>query len=149
MEDCTTTDFLYPMKADLYYPVINQTQYGQASRTWFYDRAIICNATSVGGAGTEQIKPEAFLQHENKLIARTKTDPRVSSTQTDNAITNILITNIRNANDELIYRETAGPRSGRGTIYEVATVDPFTGPFGSVEYFKVLLRRTENQTITD
>jgi hypothetical protein len=149
MEDCTTTDFLYPMKADLYYPVINQTQYGQASRTWFYDRTIICNATSVGGAGTEQIKPEAFLQHENKLLARVKADPRVSSTQTDNAITNILITNIRNATDELIYRETAGPRSGRGTIYEVATVDPFTGPFGSVEYFKVLLRRTENQTITD
>ncbi len=55
MEDCTTTDFLYPMKADLYYPVITQTQYGQASRTWFYDRTIICNATSVGGAGTEQI----------------------------------------------------------------------------------------------
>jgi hypothetical protein len=50
MEDCTT-DFLYPMKADLYYPVINQTQYGQASRTWFYDRTIICNATSIGGAG--------------------------------------------------------------------------------------------------
>jgi hypothetical protein len=142
-------DILFAMKADLYYPVITQTQYGQASRTWFYDRTIVCNATSVGGAGTEQIKPEAFLQHENKLIARVKADPRVSSTQTDNAISNILITNIRNANDEVIYRETAGPRSGRGTIYEVATVDPFTGPFGSVEYFKILLRRTENQTITD
>ena len=148
MEDCTT-DFLYPMKADLYYPVINQTQYGQASRTWFYDRTIICNATSIGGAGTEQIKPEAFLQHNNKLIARTKTDLRVSSNKTDNAITNILITNIRNANDELIDRESAGPRSGRGTIYEIATVEPFSGPFGSVEYFKFLLRRTENQTVED
>jgi hypothetical protein len=73
----------------------------------------------------------------------------MSSTETENAINNILITNIRNANDELIYRETGGSRSGRGTIYEVATVDPFTGPFGSIEYFKVLLRRTENQTITD
>ena len=91
MEDCTTTDFLYPMKADLYYPVINQTQYGQASRTWFYDRTIICNATSIGGAGTEQIKPEAFLQHENKLVARVKADPRKSSNETENAINNILI----------------------------------------------------------
>ena len=129
--------------------LINQTQYGQASRNWFYDRTVICNDTSLGGAGTEQIKPEAFLQHENKLIARVKADPRRSSTETENAINNILITNIRNANDELIYRETGGSRSGRGTIYEVATVDPFSGPFGSVEYFKVLLRRTENQTITD
>jgi hypothetical protein len=99
---------------------------------------------------TEQIKPEAFLQHNNKLIARTKTDLRVSSNKTDNAITNILITNIRNANDDsLLYKETAGPRAGRGTIYEVATVEPFTGPFGSVEYFKLLLRRTENQTVGD
>ena len=50
----------------------------------------------------------------------------------DMDINNILITNIRNANDQLIYRETGGSRSGRGTIYEVATVDPFTGPFGSI-----------------
>ena len=149
MTGCETTDFMYPMKADIYYPVITQTQYGQASRQWFYDRTIICNATSVGGAGTEQIKPEAFLQYEDRLIARTKTDPRTSSNNVDNAINNILITNIRNANDETIHRETAGSRSGRGTIYEVATVDPFTGPFGSVEYFKMLLRRTENQTIGD
>lgn len=149
MECCAETDFLYPMKADLYYPVITQTQYGQATRQWFFDRTITLNATSIGGAGTEQIKPEAFLQHENKLVARTRLDPRTSSTNTDNAINNILITNIRNSGDEVIYRETAGPRSGRGTIYEVATVDPFTGPFGSVEYFKILLRRTENQTIGD
>ena len=88
------------------------------------DRTITLNATSIGGAGTEQIKPEAFLQHENKLVARTRLDPRTSSNNTDNAINNILVTNIRNSGDEVIYRETAGPRSGRGTIYEVATVDP-------------------------
>ena len=49
----------------------------------------------------------------------------------------------------MIYKETAGPRSGKGTIYEMATVEPFTGPFGSVEYFKMLWRRTENQTVGD
>jgi len=149
MECLPETDFLYPMKADIYYPVITQTQYGQATRQWFFDRTITLNATSVGGAGTEQIKPEAFLQYENKLIARTKIDPRTSSNNVDNAISNILITNIRNVSDEVIYRETAGARSGRGTIYEVATVEPFTGPFGATEYFKFLLRRTENQTVED
>jgi hypothetical protein len=149
MEDCTTTDFLYPMKADLYYPIIKQSQYGQATKDWVYDRTISCNATPVSGAGTEDIKPETFLQYENKLISRTKNDPRRSSTETDNAISNILITNIRFNNDELIYRETAGPRFGRGTIYEVATVEPFTGPFGSIEYYKMLWRRTENQTVGD
>ena len=149
MNSCEQTDFMYPMKADIYYPIISQTQYGQATKNWVFDRTIICNATSVGGAGQEDIKPATFLQFENKLIARTKADPRVSSNNADNAITNILISNIRTANDEIIYKETAGPRSGKGTIYEVATVEPFTGPFGSVEYFKMLWRRTENQTVSD
>ena len=62
---------------------------------------------------------------------------------------NILITNIRDSNDSIIQIETAGARSGRGTIYEVATVDPVVGPFGSVDYFKMLWRRTENQTVGD
>jgi len=149
MEDCITTDFLYPMKADVYHPIIKQTQYGQATKDWVYDRTIICNATSVGGAGTENIKPETFLQYENKLIARTKQDPRTASTGADNAATNILITNVRDSEDRLIYKETAGPRAGRGTIYEVATVEPFTGPFKNIEYYKMLWRRTENQTVGD
>jgi hypothetical protein len=137
------------MKADIYHPLIKQTQYGQATKDWIYDRTIVCNATSVGGAGTEDLKPETFLQYENKLIARVKADPRTSSTSADNAISNILITNIRLEDDTLLYKETAGPRSGRGTIYEVATVEPFTGPFQSIEYYKVVLRRTENQTVGD
>ena len=97
----------------------------------------------------EDIKPEAFLQYENKLIARTGNDPRLSSNGSYNAITNILITNIRSANDSVIYKETAGARTGRGTIYEIATVEPFTGPFGNTEYYKMLWRRTENQTVGD
>ena len=80
---------------------------------------------------------------------RTRQDPRTASTGSDNAVTNILVTNIRDSEDRLIYRETAGPRAGKGTIYEVATVEPFTGPFNSTEYYKMLWRRTENQTVGD
>ena len=149
MNNCDTPDFIFPMKADIYFPIITQGDYGQPKKDWVYDRTIVCNATTVGGAGTEDIKPEAFLQYENKLISRTKNDPRISSQNSTNAVTNILITNIRDANDRVIYKETAGARAGRGTIYEVATVEPFVGPFGSVEYYKMLWRRTENQTVGD
>lgn len=140
---------MYPMKADIYYPVITQTDYGQATKKWVLDRIIILNATPVGGAGQEDIKPEIFLQYENKLVARIKEDPRMSTSDGSNAITNILIANIRNAQDALIYKETAGVRAGRGTIYELGTVEPMTGPFGSVDYYKMLLRRAENQTVGD
>jgi hypothetical protein len=149
MAECEATDFIYPMKADIYYPIITQNNYGQANKEWVFDRTIICNASTVGGAGDVELKPEVFLQYDGKLIARSKSDIRTSSNNTENAITNILITNIRSATDLVIYKETAGPRTGRGTIYEVGTLEPFVGPFGDIEYFKMLWRRTENQTVGD
>jgi hypothetical protein len=140
---------MYPMKADLYYAIISQSEYGQPKKTWIYDRSIVCNATPLGGASKEEIKPEVFLQNNGQLVARTKNDPRTSSQESNNAITNILVTNIRNANDDILYRETAGPRSGRATIYEFATVEPFIGPFGDIQYYKILWRRAENQSVGD
>jgi hypothetical protein len=41
--------------------------------------------------------------------------------------------------------ETSGPRAGKSTIFEIATNEPFVNPFGNVEYYKLILRRSENQ----
>jgi hypothetical protein len=149
MAECEATDFIYPMKADVYYPIITQNSYGQANKEWVFDRTIVCNASTIGGAGDVELKPEVFLQYDGKLIARSKLDIRTSSNNAENAISNILITNIRTSTDLVVYKETAGPRAGRGTIYEVGTLEPFVGPFGDIEYFKMLWRRTENQTVGD
>lgn len=146
---CEKVDFNFPMKADLYYPIIEQSQYGQPKKTWVYDRTIICNATPVGGIRKEDISPATFLQYENHLIARAKNDPRISSKGSSNAATNILVTNIRDRGDNVIYMETAGPRTGKGTIFELATIEPYFGAFGDIEYYKMLWRRTENQTTGD
>jgi hypothetical protein len=149
MISCDTTDFIYPMKADIYYPIITQNSYGQPNKEWVFDRTIVCNATTVGGAGDVELKPDTFLQYDGKLVCRSRSDIRVSSNESENAITNILITNIRSKTDIILYKETAGPRTGRGTIYEVGTLEPFVGPFGEIEYYKMLWRRTENQTVGD
>jgi hypothetical protein len=149
MISCDTTDFIYPMKADIYYPIITQNSYGQPNKEWVFDRTIVCNATTVGGAGDVELKPDTFLQYDGKLVCRSRSDIRVSSNESENAITNILITNIRSKTDIILYKETAGPRTGRGTIYEVGTLEPFVGPFGNIEYYKMLWRRTENQTVGD
>lgn len=146
---CETPDFTFPFYADIYYPIISQGAYNEVKKEWVFDRTIICNATPVGGAGQEDIKPAEFLQYENKLVARSKTDLRVTSNEAKQAITNILITNIRNMGGELIYKESAGSRRGRGTLYEVATLEPFIGPFNNIEYYKMLWRRSENQSVTD
>lgn len=147
--NCETTDFLYPLYADIYYPIISQGEYNQIKKSWVFDRTVACVAAAPAtttGAG-EDIKPAEFLQYEGKLIARTRSDIRVSSLGNNEANTNVLITNIRSSNGELIYKETSGPRSGRGTIYEIATVEPFLGPFGSVEYYRMVWRKTENQAV--
>ncbi len=31
---CEDTDFIYPMKADVYYPIITQGDYGQPKKQW-------------------------------------------------------------------------------------------------------------------
>lgn len=146
---CDTPDFMYPMKADIYYPIITQNSYGQVSKDWVFDRSITLNATPVVRQSTQEISPNTYLSIDGLLSARVKSDPRLSSQNSNNAVTNILITNIRDSHDNIIYRETAGPRSGRGTIYELATVEPFTGPFGNTEHFRMVLRRTENQAVGD
>lgn len=147
MSVCEQTDAIYPMKADIYHPVIEQGEYGQPKKKWVYDRTVVCNATPFGKYAKDEINPASFLQLENQLIGRMKTDPRLGSKGGSNAVTNILITNIRNSQDSAIYVETAGVRTGKSTIYELATVQPFVGPFGDTEYFRLLLRRAENQTV--
>lgn len=149
MTICEDTDFMYPMKADIYYAILKQNEYGQPNKEWIFDRTIAVNATPAGGSGTEDIKPQVFLQNENKLVGRSKSDIRISSKEDKNAITNIILTNIRTNYDSVIYKETAGPRSGRATIYELGTVEPYTNAFGSIEYYKLVLRRSENQTSAD
>jgi hypothetical protein len=146
---CDTTDFMYPMLADIYYPIVKQNEYGKAIKEWIFDRTITCNAQSLTQKSNEETSPAVFLVSEGKLIARSKSDIRTSSKNENNNITNILVTNVRLPGDNLVYRETAGPRSGRGTIYEVATIEPFVGGLQSIEYYHMVWRRSENQTVGD
>lgn len=149
MNPCNQTDFLYPMLADVYYPTITQTSSGAIKKAWTFDRTIICNASTIGGAGKEEIQPEVFVQHEGKLIARSKTDIRIDSDNLLQSPTNVLITNIRNCSGDILYKETAGKRSGKSSIYELGTLEPFIGPFGKTEYYKMLWRKTDNQAIIE
>jgi hypothetical protein len=71
----------------------------------------------------------------------------MSSLEAKNSITNVVVTNLRDKNCNEIYLETSGPRAGKSTIFEIATQDPFVGPFGSTEYYKLIIRRSENQAV--
>jgi len=142
---CETTDFMYPMLADIYYPIVDQGAYGNLKKQWVLDRSIACNVSSTGQSASEEVKPNVNISKENILLGRTKTDIRISSNNSRSSITNIVLTNIRTKLQDNIYMETSGSRDGMSTLYEIASSEPIVGPFGNVEYYKVVLRRSENQ----
>lgn len=144
---CNTTDFMYPLMADVYHPVVEQGAYGNVSKQWILDRSVSCYLAASGSAGEEEVKPNANITQKTILIGRTRNDLRKSAEGQSHAITNIVLSNIRDASSNEIYVESSGPRSGKSTIFEVATQEPVVGPFGSVEYYKLVIRRSENQAV--
>jgi hypothetical protein len=144
---CETTDFIYPTLADVYYPVVEQMAYGNVSKQWILDKTVACSFSSGGAANKEEVKPNVNITKEVVLVGRTRKDIRISKQENQNAITNVIITNIRDASGNPIYVETSGPRAGKSTIFEIASQDPTLGPFGSIEYYKLVIRRSENQAV--
>lgn len=147
MVSCEGTDFKFPMLADVYHPTMSPSAYGGIAKTWLLDRTIAGNFIRAGSETKEELVVNIDLSQESLIIARIRSDLRLSEREEGNALTNILITNIRDAESNVIYSETAGPRENKPTIYEVATQQPFVGPFGKVEYYRLVLRRSENQGV--
>jgi hypothetical protein len=147
MPTCESISIIFPMLADIYYPIVDQGPYGNVKKNWIHDKTIACNFNSAGTAWKEDIKPNANITQDSIMLGRAKSDIRFSSAESQNSITNILVTNIKDKNLNELYLETAGPRAGKSTLFEVATVEPFVGPFGSVEYYKIVVRRSENQAV--
>jgi hypothetical protein len=137
---------MFPMQASVYHPIVEQGQYGAIKKHWVLDRSFACSFTSGGSAFKEEVKPNVNITQHSILVGRSKSDLRISSLDSKNALTNILITDIKDQEGNLIYIETSGPRSGKGTLFEIATYEPFTGPFGTVESYNMVIRRSENQT---
>ena len=144
---CEQPDFIFPMQADIYYPIVEQGAYGNIKKTWIMDKTIAASFNAVGSAGKEEITPNVNITQKSQLIGRAKSDLRISSLDAPHSMTNIILTNIRDKNCNHIYVETSGPRTGKSTIFEIATQEPFVGPFGSVEYYNLVIRRSENQAV--
>lgn len=142
---CETTDFMYPMLVDVYYPIVDQGAYGNLKKQWVLDRSIACSFAPAGVAAGEEVKPNVNISKENILLGRTKTDVRISYTNSRNSITNVILTNMRTEQQKNIHMETSGPRDGKSTLYEIASSEAIVGPFGDIDHYKVVIRRSENQ----
>ena len=145
--NCGSKDPLYPMQADIFYPEVSQGAYGNVSKDWMKDRTIVCSLGPAGSRFKEELTPNVDISMESLLVGRFKEDIRFSKDDRGKAMTNIVISNVKDRNCEELYVEPTGPRKNQSTIFEVATVTPHVGPFGSIEYYRVILRRSENQAV--
>lgn len=145
--DCGSKDPLYPIQADIFYPEVSQGAYGSVSKSWMKDRTLACSLGPAGSRFKEELTPNVDINLESLLVGRFKEDIRFSKDQKGKAMTNIIISNVKDRNCQDVYIEPSGPRKNQSTIFEVATVTPHIGVFGKVEYYKVILRRSENQAV--
>jgi len=147
MAICETPDFQFPLLADVYYPIVEQGGYGEVEKRWLLDRTIACNFEPSKTVNKENVKPNVAVTMELLLLGRAKTDLRISAIEGGRSVTNVIITNIKDKTGRELYIETSGPRAGKSTIFELATIEPFVNPFGSLEYFSLNIRRSENQAV--
>jgi hypothetical protein len=142
---CETGSITFPMQADIFYSINEQSAYGNVLQSWSYESSIDCSFVYGGVKFKEEAIPNILISQDSILIGRSKQDFRISSDGTPIDNTNIAITNIRDKNCNELYIENGGPRSGKSTVFEIATFQPFINPFGKVEHYSILLKRSENQ----
>jgi hypothetical protein len=138
---------MFPMQVDVFYPIVDQGAYGNIKKQWILDKVIACHFTTAGLKAKEEIVPNVNITQDTLIKGRVKTDIRISNLDDQNSLTNVILTNIQDKNCNNIYIETSGIRAGKSTIFEVASQEPFVGPFGNIEHYKLILRRSENQGV--
>lgn len=147
MVHCEIPDFIFPLCADIFYPIVEQGVYGNVKKQWIHDSTLVCSLAAPSSGLKEEVMPNVQIKQEVTISGRFKSDIRVSSKDANNAITNVIVSNIKDKFGNVVYLETAGPRAGKSTIFELATLEPFIGPFGKVDYYRVVLKRSENQAV--
>lgn len=142
---CDTRDVNFPLQADIFYSINEQSAYGNVLQAWYYDKTVSCSFVYGGVKFKEEVIPNILISEDSLLIGRIRDDIRLSSSGEMIDFTNIVITNIRDKNCEELYLEAGGPRTGKSTLFEIATLQPFIGPFGKREHYSIILKRSENQ----
>lgn len=147
--------FRFPLMADVYYATESQDDLGSIVKRWTLGRSDTpCelrtdkfNSDSRFAVDTK----EQFFDIELILFGRFEDDIRINQDGDYRSISNILITNIRTRCDGAsVFIETyKDGGEAIASIFEVRTLQPFTNPWGKIEYYKVQLFRSDDQYITE
>ena len=146
----TFDNILYPMTADVYYAVEVQSEYGNMTRTWQFDRTIECSAitATAGELGAELKVKDKVLDYNSSLFFRTNQDVRKSTSGKYYPITATAITNMRDPNGDPVWINTENLKTKAETVktkYEIKTIIPSFDMFHNIGMYRVFLTRSANQ----
>lgn len=139
----------YPLKADVYYATETQNDFGEVDKAWELDQTVLVDLNMSTNYKDQQVQADQFFWVQDMLNGKCPVDVRVGEDGDMHSLTGILVTNVRNNSETVIYFETAGPRAGKPTVYEVAGVLPHNDPWGNNDYYKLVLKRSELQEMVD
>lgn len=140
------TETIYPLQADIYYGVVFQDDFGKINRTWYLDRTIKCSAVSEQLDGGPALEPDQMMKFKDNIKLRIPEDIRVALDSSEYPLTEILVTNIRNSDDLVIWKEFGSDLVGQPTVFEIQTLVPSLDPFQNIEHYYVYVARSQNQS---
>lgn len=148
------SNIYFPMLCDIYYATEEQDTFGKIKKNWNFDRSEPCTFYSLSDKSNSDnfvYDASQFYKLETMLFGRVRNDARKDSTGFYHPVSHILITNLRSGSicgdGEAFYVETNNVWEGKPTIFELKMIQPFVGPFNSIEYYKIQLERSDSQEL--
>ena len=151
--DTTCTDIFFPMKCDIYYATETQDKYGKMVKNWSLGNTLDCTLYTPNEKKMDDFKFEdyRFLKLDEFVVGRIKFDPRQSDVESYYPMSHILVTNIRSngCNDQLLFFESTETYEKKATVFELRSCRPYIGPYSTIEYFKLVLQRSDTQELNE
>jgi hypothetical protein len=149
--DSACTSMFFPMQCEIYYAQEDQDKYGAVQKKWNLGNSLDCSLyTPKDKKNTDfEFEDQKFFKLDGFVVGRTKKDPRSSEHGSYYPMSHILITNIRgkNCSDELFFFESTETYQQKPTVFELRYCQPYIGPYSKIEYFKLVLERSDTQEL--
>jgi len=138
-------NLFYPMTADIYYATQTQNDFGEVVSEWNKDRSIKCSAIkqNPNSRTPNYVNPSTNLEYDIVINLRTNEDIQVSSENEDYKVTNILITNIQDANNSVVWKEDRD----NPTVFEIRAIEPMLDISSNIMGYRIHCVRRETQVI--
>jgi hypothetical protein len=131
---------MYGHEMRVYFSTQTQDEWGAVRRAWRFDRTERGTVRQPKQMMFSVGDINAWNEH---LVGHSEEDLRIDSDGNLYAPTEVLVTFVNPK-----YIETAGPRQGLPTTFELRSSTPVEGPFGEVLHFDIQLSRSSDQDVT-